>query len=127
MSSPSQPGYNPLVRKLESVFTLTDDERQALLDLPMQVVVLKNHQDIVREGDQPTRSCLLLSGFACTYKLTARGKRQIVSFGIAGDIPDLQSLHLKVLDNSVSTISPCRVGFVTHDDLRNICERYPRL
>src|SRR5215217_1262760 len=127
MPSSFHPDLNPLIRKLESTFGLTDDERQALLDLPMQVAVLKDNQDIVREGDRPSRSCLLLSGFACVYKMTAQGKRQIVSFTIAGDIPDLQSLHLKVLDNSVSTISPCRVGFITHDDLRSICERYPRL
>jgi CRP-like cAMP-binding protein len=126
MPSTFHPGYNPLIRKLESVFTLTAEERQVLENLPMQVAVIKDRQDIVREGDQPSRSCLILSGFACVYKITG-GKRQIVSFTIAGDIPDLQSLHLKVLDNSVSTISPCRVGFVTHDDLRNICERYPRL
>ena len=87
MPSTFHPGYNPLIRKLESVFTLTDDERQALEDLPMQVAVIKDRQDIVREGDRPSRSCLILSGFACTYKMTAQGKRQIVSFSIAGDIP----------------------------------------
>src|SRR5215204_2665166 len=84
---------NPLIRKIESVFTLTDDERQALETLPMQVVVIKDDQDIVRVGDRPSRSCLILSGFACTYKMTVGGKRQIVSFNLPGDIPDLQSLH----------------------------------
>jgi CRP-like cAMP-binding protein len=127
MPSMFQPGYNPLIRKLESVFALTDEERQALETLPMQLAVLKDHQDIVREGDRPSRSCLILSGFACVYKMTAHGKRQIVSFSIAGDIPDLQSLHLEVLDTSVSTISQCRVGFIQHEVLRDICERYPRL
>jgi CRP-like cAMP-binding protein len=127
MSSPFHPGYNPLVRKLESVFTLTDDERQALETLPMQVAVIRDRQDIVREGDRPSRSCLILSGFACTYKVTVQGKRQIVSFNLPGDVPDLQSLHLKVIDNSVATVSPCSVGFITHDDLRAICERYPRI
>jgi CRP-like cAMP-binding protein len=124
---PVHADYNPLIRKLESIFTLSGDERQALLGLPMQVVALKADQDIVREGDSPSRSCLLISGFACTYKITAQGKRQIVSFNIPGDVPDLQSLHLKVLDNSVATMSPCRVGFITHDDLRLICERFPRI
>jgi CRP-like cAMP-binding protein len=118
---------NPFIRKIESVFTLTDDERQALENLPMQVAVIKNDQDIVREGDRPSRSCLILSGFACTYKVTVQGKRQIVSFNLPGDVPDLQSLHLKVIDNSISTISPCSVGFITHEDLRAICERYPRI
>jgi CRP-like cAMP-binding protein len=124
-SFPSQD--NPLIRKLESIFTLTEGERQALATLPMQLAVIKEHQDLVREGDRPTRSCLILSGFTATYKITAGGKRQIVTFGIAGDIPDLQSLHLKTLDISIGTLTPCRMGFITHDDLREICTRYPRI
>jgi CRP-like cAMP-binding protein len=116
-----------MIRKLESIFTLTDDERQALQNLPMQVSVIKADQDLVREGDCPSRSCLLLSGFTATYKITGQGKRQIMSFGIAGDIPDLQSLHLKVMDSSLCTLTTCRVGFITHDDLRDLCERYPRI
>ena len=116
-----------MVRKLESTFPLSDEERKALETLPMQVVVIKEDQDIVREGDHPSRCCLILSGFAATYKVTGEGKRQIVSFNIAGDIPDLQSLHLRVLDNGISTLSPCRVGFIPHEVLRDICNRYPRL
>ncbi|WP_262272631.1 Crp/Fnr family transcriptional regulator [Microvirga yunnanensis] len=81
----------------------------------------------MREGDRPSRSCLILSDFTASYKITAGGKRQIVSFGIAGDIPDLQSLHLKVVDISIGTLTPCRIGFITHDDLRDLCTRYPRI
>ncbi|WP_442931596.1 Crp/Fnr family transcriptional regulator [Microvirga sp. CF3062] len=127
MSATFHPGYNPMIRKIESIFALNDGERQALLKLPMQVMAIKADQDIVREGDSPSRSCLILSGFAATYKVTAQGKRQIVSFNLPGDVPDLQSLHLKVLDNSVSTISPCSVGFIPHEALRDVCERYPRI
>ncbi|MGF9757067.1 Crp/Fnr family transcriptional regulator [Microvirga sp. 0TCS3.31] len=127
MASTSHHHDNPLIRKLESIFTLNDDERQALENLPMQVSVIREDQDIVREGDRTSRSCLILSGFACTYKVTAEGKRQIVSFNLPGDIPDLQSLHLKVLDNSIGTISPCSVGFIPHEILRDLCIRYPRI
>jgi CRP-like cAMP-binding protein len=127
VANTSPPEYNPLILKLDSIFTLTDDERKALANLPMQVVVIKEGQDIVRAGDQPSRSCLLLSGFACVYKITGAGKRQIVGFNIPGDMPDLQSLHLDILDNSVSTLTQCRVGFITHEALRGICERYPRI
>jgi CRP-like cAMP-binding protein len=127
MHASLHPRDNPLIRKLESVFTLTEDERQVLETLPMQVMVIKDDQDIVRMGDRPSRSCLILSGFAATYKVTAGGKRQIVSFAIAGDIPDLQSLHLKTLDTSIATISTCRVGFIQHEALRDICLRYPRI
>ena len=119
--------HNPLIRKLESLFKLTEDERQALESLPMQVTLIKGDRDIVREGDRPSRSCLILSGFACTYKVTQDGKRQIVSFNLPGDIPDLQSLHLKVLDTSIGTVSLCKVGFVTHEDLYDLCGAYPRI
>ena len=127
MHASFHPHDNPMIRKIESIFSLTDDERQALEALPMQVQVIKADQDLVREGDRPSRSCLILSGFTCTYKVTGEGKRQIVTFGIAGDIPDLQSLHLKVLDISISTLTQCRVGFITHEDLWDLCMRHPRI
>src|SRR5215218_2416127 len=84
-------------------------------------------QDIVREGDRPTRSCTLLEGFAAMFKVTAEGKRQITGFHIPGDIPDLQSLHLEVLDSSLGTITPAKVGFIRHETLHDLCARYPRL
>jgi CRP-like cAMP-binding protein len=118
---------HPLIRKLESIFTLTDEERDALVSLPMQVADLKADQDVVREGDRPSRSFALLEGFACTFKIVGEGKRQITAFHISGDLPDLQSHHLKVLDNSVGTITPCKVGFIRHEALHDLCGRYPRI
>ena len=115
---------HPLIRHLSSVATLSDDDKRALLSLPMQIIELRADQDIVREGDRPTRSCLILDGFACTFKMTGDGRRQIMAFHIAGDIPDLQSLHLEVLDSSLATISPCKVAFIQHDALHALCEQH---
>lgn len=116
-----------MIRKLESIFPLSDEEKQTLADLPIHVTRFRPDQDIVRIGDRPFQSCLLLEGFTCVYKLTAEGKRQIVAFHVPGDIPDLQSLHLKVMDNSVATVSPCTLGFIPHEALHDICNRYPRI
>ena len=118
---------HPLVRKLESITDLTPEERQALLDLPMKVQPIGADQDIVREGDRPSRCCLLVQGFACRYKITALGKRQIMAFHIPGDIPDLQSLHLATLDHSLGTITPCEVGFIPHEDMHKLIRHCPRL
>jgi CRP-like cAMP-binding protein len=118
---------NPLIRKLESIVTLSEEERSALLRLPLHVTHLRAEQDIVREGDQPSRCCAPLGGFTCSYKVSREGGRQIVAFAIPGDIPDLQSLHLKTLDNSLATVTPCKVGFIEHESLRYVCERHPRI
>jgi CRP-like cAMP-binding protein len=129
VASPSyaQPDALPLIAKLESIFPLTDEEKGALLNLPMQVQDIRADQDIVREGDRPSRSCLLIEGLACTYKITGEGRRQIMAFHLAGDIPDLQSLHLDVLDNSLGSITPCRVAFIQHEALHDLCARHPRI
>ena len=65
----------------------------------------------MREGDQPSRCFALLDGYTATYKMTGDGKRQIHSWHIPGDIPDLQSLHLRVLDNSIVDPHPLPGGF----------------
>ena len=127
MDASFHPAITPLIRKLESIFTLDESERAALLNLPLQIATLRADQDIVRERDRPSRSCALLEGFACTFKVTAEGKRQITAFHIPGDIPDLQSLHLEVLDSSLGTLTPCRVGFIQHEALQALCDRHPRI
>lgn len=116
-----------MIRKLESIFTFTDEERHALKGLPIQTKDINSDQDIVRIGDQPSQCCLVIEGFACAYKLTLGGKRQILALYVPGDIPDLQSLHLKVLDINIASISPCKLGFIQHEDMQNLCDRHPRL
>ena len=118
---------HPIIRKLESIFRLSDDEKAAVMDLPLQITAIKADQDIVREGDRPSRCFAVLDGFACTFKITGEGKRQISSFHIPGDLPDLQSLHLTVLDISIGTITPCSIGFVQHEAARDLCARFPRI
>ena len=124
-----QPGRNALLRKIDSIalFKLSDEERAALDALPMQMATIEAYQDIVREGDRPSRCFAILEGIACTYKSTGSGKRQVMSYHVPGDVPDFQSLHLAVLDISIATISPCRLGFVQHDAARAMLRAHPRL
>lgn len=116
-----------MIRKLESIFKLTDEEKLAILELPIKTLALKSNRDIIRIGDQPTQCCLIVEGFTCAYKLTADGKRQILALYVPGDIPDLQSLHLKALDINIASMSSCRLGFIEHAYMHSLCEHYPRL
>ena len=119
MPDPDQlpPERDRLLRKLTSIADLSDADKQALLSLPMRVEALPADTDIVRDGDRPSESCLVLDGFVCRYKLLPDGRRQIMSFHTPGDIPDLQSLHLGVMDHSVGTLVPTKVAFISHQSL----------
>ncbi|AIQ91074.1 MULTISPECIES: Crp/Fnr family transcriptional regulator [Methylobacterium] len=127
--TPHQASRQPFLRRIETValFTLSDAERAALVALPMQVAQFEPNQDIVREGDRPTRSFTLLSGIACTYKSTLAGKRQVMTYHVPGDVPDFQSLYLEVLDINIATVSACRLGFVSHEAVRGLMRAHPRL
>jgi CRP-like cAMP-binding protein len=117
----------PLLRKLESIGNPTDAEHRALAELRATVKVLDAHEDIVREGDRPAIVCLILEGFACRYATVRSGRRQILSFHIPGDIPDLQSLHIKVMDHNLATLTPTRVALVPHDSMRKLIDGNRRI
>ena len=116
-----------LVRKLESIAPLAPDERAAVLRLPLRLKTLPAHQDIIREGEVPSECCLVVEGFAYRYILTGDGKRQILSFHISGDIPDLQSLYLDVMDHSLGTLVASTLAFIQHDDMRALIRSHRRL
>src|SRR3954453_14510458 len=118
---------NVLIRKLESIGHLSDEERGAIQSLPARTRVLKPGQDIVRDGDKPSQSCLILDGWACRYKIVGKGRRQIFSFHVPGDIPDLQSLHIHTMDHSLCTLTEASVAFIPHESLRDLTKRFPNI
>ena len=117
----------PFLRRLLSIIRLSHDEQQAILDLPVRLSTIKADQEVVREGDRPLRMFFISEGMTCTYKVTAEGRRQIVTFHMNGDAPDLQSVHLTTLDVSIATITPATLGFVEHEHILRLCECYPRI
>jgi CRP-like cAMP-binding protein len=106
---------------------LSPGDQQAINDLPIRIAEIRAGQDIVRQGDRPSRMCFIIDGFTCSYKMSTDGRRQIVSFHLPGDAPDLQSVHLPSLDISIATITPCRIAFVTHEAIRYLCEKQPKI
>ncbi|MCB8820226.1 Crp/Fnr family transcriptional regulator [Microvirga rosea] len=122
-----QADQHPLIRRLEGIADLSDEEKQAILALPLTVKVFEADTDVVREKDRPSDCCLIVNGFVCRYKLLPDGRRQIMGFYIPGDIPDLQSLHLHVMDNSIGTLVTASVAMIPHESLRKMLRRHPRL
>jgi CRP-like cAMP-binding protein len=66
-----------------------------------------------------------VEGWSYRCKLLAEGRRQIISFHVAGDMPDLQSLHLGTLDHSVAALTPCTFALIPHESLRRLTGAFP--
>jgi len=116
-----------LVRRLQNIDDLLVEEQRALMALPMEVRTFAADQDIVAEGERPTRCCLVVEGFLFRYKLVADGKRQIFSFHVPGDVPDLHSLHLGHMDHSLASLTDCTVAMIPHRAIDELMATRPRL
>lgn len=116
-----------IVRKLQLVSGVDADDVRALESLPITIRHANAHEYVVRDGERPAQCCLLIEGYTIRAKYGATGKRQILSIHISGDIPDLHSLHLNVMDHNLMTLSSCTLGFIAHDALRDMNRQRPRL
>ncbi len=116
-----------LVRKLASIAALSADEKAAVAALPMTVRETAARQDIAKIGDRPSHCCLVLTGFAFRYKLVGDGRRQILNIHVPGDIPDLQSLHLTVLDHNLAALTNLTAGYIPHEAVHALNARHPRV
>ena len=69
-----------LVRRLESVVTLSPDDRNVLARLPVTIRSFDANRDIVRQGEFASFCCIVFSGQLVRNKITDSSRRQIVSF-----------------------------------------------
>ncbi|WP_224604958.1 Crp/Fnr family transcriptional regulator [Mesorhizobium sp. ESP-6-4] len=115
---------NVLIRKLQNISHLTQSDIAILEGIPLSKRECRANEDIVREGERPTHSFVVLEGLVGSTKLTGDGKRQITSFFVPGDIPDLHGMHLSVLDCTFSSLARASLGFMRHDAMRAICDRH---
>lgn len=116
-----------LASKLERNGELDPVELDAVKGLPARIVEVAADQSLVREGDRPTHSTMILHGVGCTSRTLANGRRQISALHVKEDIPDLLSLHLAVIDSDVSVLTPAVVALIDHADLRRLCDAHPRV
>jgi CRP-like cAMP-binding protein len=118
---------HPLEQKFERTLGLTRAERAAVSAIPITLESHRAGEGVVWAGDRPSRSFLILSGLLATSKVAGNGNLQITCFHVPGDLPDLQSLHLGVLDSDIRALTDGQLAFMAHQDLRRLSEQHPRL
>ena len=116
-----------LLRRLDAVADLPEEDRLAVLALPHRTRTVEASTYLTREGDTPAMCGVLGSGLAYRQKLTGDGVRQIVALHIPGDALDLQHLFLDIADHSVQMLTRGEVAFVPRKDLRELVDARPAI
>ena len=125
MAQDASADHQRLIRKLEAASELMDEEKASIARLPLLSRTFDKGDDLVRQGDSPKHACLIVDGVVCRQKYLSRGRRQILSLHIPGDMPDLQSLFLDVMDHGLGALTTGRAVFIPHGALRDLIRSSP--
>jgi CRP-like cAMP-binding protein len=115
----------PFLKRLRVSTEIDEEDERAINSLPIVSKRMVNGEPIASVGDRPSACCLVIDGFVVRSKIVGNGQRQVLSFHQPGDVPDLQSLFLHVMDHDVTALGNCMLGFIPHGPLRELLKRRP--
>ena len=118
---------NPFIRKLESLTRLSDGQRRTLESLTDRVHYIGSRERIIDEGEEPHFVNIVLSGWACRYKLLPDGRRQIIALLLPGDMCDPYVFLLRTMDHALGALSPVTLAKVPAQAIRDLTADGPEL
>jgi CRP-like cAMP-binding protein len=117
----------PFVDLLTSRSRLSNNEQDALLKLPTQLLHVDTHRDFVRADQSVDHVSVVVDGVVARFGLTGQGHRQITALHIAGDAPDLHSVVVPRNTFPLQALSKAAILRVPHAALRSVAARYPAI
>jgi CRP-like cAMP-binding protein len=117
----------PLLDKLSSYLPLSPAEISFLCDLHGSRRQIDRHRDIIAQG-RPYRNVLILcSGFVWRYKILPDGKRQLLSFGLPGDLIGFPASFFENAVNATASLTDVVVATVPFAAFYDLFARFPRV
>jgi CRP-like cAMP-binding protein len=108
-----------LIARLTAVAGLSAQDSDKLGVIPHTIHLLEHGEYLLRLGDHPFSSSIVISGVIARQK-TVRDRNQISSFYLPGDMPDLQTLQIPIADHDFCSIGDTAIASIPHAYLREL-------
>ena len=118
---------NALIRKLDCSGFLTEADHVTLQKVTLHSRAVAAKRDLILEGDRPENVQVVLSGFACRYKILPGGKRHIMALLVPGDFCDLHVAILRQMDHTIATMTDCIIVEVPRTVIEELTDNHPRI
>src|SRR5436309_12903760 len=115
-----------LIARLQAVIGVSEQDQAKLARMPYKLNRLSNGDHVVRQGDRPTSSTIVMSGFLARQRVIS-DRNQISSVYVPGDIPDLHTLHLPVMNDELCSVGDSTVASVPHAYLKELMNGSPTI
>jgi CRP-like cAMP-binding protein len=113
------------INQLTRHTSLTEEEQEVLRGLPATDGGVHRNETIVRRETIVKSSCIVVQGLVARANHTEGGARQITSFYVPGDMPDLHTLMRPRATFSLHALCESEILLIPHGALRNVMNKYP--
>ena len=113
--------------RLTARSVLTDDEQQAILDLPAYATQVPANRDFVHLGERVDHASLVVEGIVGRFGQNSEGGRQITAIHLPGDMADLHSVVQPEGTSALQALSTTTILRIPHASLRTLAARYPAI
>jgi CRP-like cAMP-binding protein len=124
---PHRPDLQRFLDRLSLRSVLSEEERQAVLNLPGHEVEAKANVDIVPLGERVSHVSLVIAGQVGRFSQDRHGKRQITLIHVPGDVADLHSIVQPLPTSALQALSKATIAAIPHVAIRAIAARHPAL
>ncbi len=115
------------LNRLLSRSVLTDEEQQAILNLPGEFALVKANHDFVGLGQDVHHATLVVEGLVGRFDQNSDGLRQITAIHIPGDMADLHSVVQPEAISALQALSVATILRVPHIAIRAATASLPAL
>lgn len=123
----NRPNLHPFLNRLTSRSVLTEEEQQAVLNLPGYAEQVQPNRDFVPLGDVADHVSLIVAGIAGRFDQSSDGVRQITAMHIRGDVCNLHSVVQPLATSALQALSVATILRISHVEIRAAAARYPAL
>lgn len=119
------PTLERLIQRLSPGVVSPGSEADVLRSLFRPPREVQESVSLSRTGESPLFLRVVLSGFACRYRILEDGRRQIIAFILPGDFCNLTAASFGTATCSVTTLSGCVVAEARWSDVEDAAGRCP--
>lgn len=121
----SRPDIQRFLDRLTRRSVLTEQEQDAILDLPSHAAQTQANRDFVGLGERSDHACLLVAGLVGRFGQNKNGDRQITAIHVPGDMPDLHAVVQPESSSALQALSVATILRIPHTAIRRIAARHP--
>ncbi|TKV78940.1 Crp/Fnr family transcriptional regulator [Bradyrhizobium elkanii] len=116
--------HRKLIARLLAVVELSEQDQVRLRTMPHIVKSFGDGDHVARQGDMPVHCAVVMSGFLSRRRVVSE-RNQISAVYVPGDMPDLHTLHLPVMDHDLCSEGTSTMAFIPHSYLRQMLRDAP--